>query len=86
MKKIDYFEHPVQIEFLDFDGSDKDHLEWKGGIGHEDAIICGCCGGLISCTELWDEWEDWASAEFPEVETPIRVFTDWVDISESIRG
>ena len=88
MEKQLYFEHPVQIKFLDFDGCEKDHLEWKGGIAFADTIICGCCGGTFYLDDLYDDWEDWAQEEFgsPEVTSPLVVYDYWVDLSEEIVG
>lgn len=75
------FETPTQVAW--FDG---EHEDWKGGIGVDDYIICGCCGGTVPLDEVY-EMTDFYNADHPE--TPIKnpiVFLEWVDIDEEIRG
>ena len=83
-EKIFKFEQPTQIMFLDMDG---DEPRWLGGIGYESNIICGCCGGLIELADLWLDWENCKDDPlFQNIETPLKVFDNWVDINEEIIG
>lgn len=59
MLKIQNFDVPMQVTFK----SENDH-EWHGGIGYNDVIICGCCGGIVPLDELEDvQVFDWINIE-----------------------
>lgn len=49
MLKIRNFDVPTQVAFK----SENDHV-WHCGIGYNDIIICGCCGGIVPLDELED--------------------------------
>ena len=87
MERKTFYGYPMQVAWLDYDGCTKDHIEWKGGIAHNEEIICGCCGGTINIKELWEDWDNWAKEEFGDfVDSPIREYEYWVDISNEIKG
>ena len=50
------------------------------GIAFRDVIICGCCGGTIEISELYDIAE-----EIELGEDPIKVL-NWIDINAEIKG
>ena len=75
MEKVQYrsFDVPTQVAFWDFDGE-----HWTGGIAYGDTIICGCCGGIVEISEVYE----FAPADID----PLKVFSDWVDLSLEIIG
>lgn len=73
--KYNYFDVPTQVKFWDHDGG-----HYMGGIGYEDRIICGCCGGIFEISEIYE------FAPEHHIKEPIIAFEDWVDISDEIRG
>lgn len=87
MEKHLFFDEPKQVKFIDVDYDDGVNQEphWLGGIAYQDRIICGCCGGVISLKDLYDDWEEFAKDEWPMVESPLVVYEYWVDIEESLR-
>ena len=77
MQKTLYYDMPTQVKFFDFDGEEP---YWIGGIAYHDVIICGCCGGTIEISELYD------IAEENELgEDPIKAL-NWIDINAEIKG
>ena len=72
--KFKFFDIPTQVAFWDADGE-----HWSGGIAYGEVIICGCCGGIIEISEVY---------EFaPEnIENPIHYFSEWIDLSAEIIG
>ena len=71
MEKIMSFDRPTQVAFWE----DNHYI---GGIAYGSEIICGCCGGVVEITEVY---------EFaPEGVTPIVVYGDWVAFDDSIIG
>ena len=77
MQKTLYYDMPTQVKFFDFDGEEP---YWIGGIAFHDVIICGCCGGIIEISELYDIAE-----EIELGEDPIKVL-NWIDINAEIKG
>ena len=75
MSEIKYFDKPTQVVFWDTDGGD----HWVGGIAYRDEVICGCCGGVIEISEIY---------EFapPTVGCPIREYDEWCSIDDAIIG
>ena len=75
MSEIKYFEKPTQVVFWDTDGGD----HWIGGIAYRNEVICGCCGGVIEISEIY---------EFapPTVGCPIREYDEWCSIDDAIIG
>ena len=72
--KYNYFEVPTQVKFWDIFSKG-----YVGGIAFRDKIICGCCGGVASISDVYMSAPD-------TLEDPIVVYDDWVDISHEIRG
>ena len=64
------FDVPTQVIFQWREEADNS-INYLGGIGYNDVIICGCCGAVIPLDD-----EDLIA--FAPVE--------WIDISESIKG
>lgn len=77
---IVYFNVPTQVRFYWNDGEDRESEHWIGGIGYEDNIICGCCGGLVDMAEVYEEYE-----EVYDDGVAIEVLP-WIDISDEIVG
>ena len=75
--KILYYDKPTQVKFLDFDGEEP---YWIGGIAFHDVVICGCCGGTIEISELYDIAEETGFGK-----DPIKVL-NWIDINAEIKG
>ena len=75
MEKVQYrfFDVPTQVAFWDYDSG-----RWVGGIAINDYIICGCCGGTFDIAEIYE----FAPADID----PLKVFSDWVDLSMEIIG
>lgn len=69
--RITYFNVPTQVRFWDGE-------EYVGGIGVEDYIICGCCGGKVDLEEVY--------LEAPKRGCIITIYDDWNDISAFIIG
>lgn len=67
-ERITYYNYPTQVAFWEPDG-----LCYAGGIAYRDEIICGCCGGIIELSDIYDsapegvravvEYRDWMSLE-----------------------
>lgn len=76
-KRVLYYDMPTQVRFFDFESKS---LYWIGGIAFHDVIICGCCGGTVEISELYDMAEETGLDE-----DPIEVL-DWTDINEEIKG
>ena len=74
MNEHKYFETPAQVVYWDHDGE-----EWKSGIAYKDEIICGCCGGIIEISEIYE----FAPAE---IGCPIHAYKEWIDITDDIKG
>lgn len=68
-----HFDYPTQVKFWDDFGEC-----WLGGIGYDDVIICGCCGGEVKIKEIYGRAPK-------EVVEPIQVHS-WVNISNEIMG
>lgn len=66
------FDVPTQVAFW----SEEDE-RYIGGIGYGTEIICGCCGGIVEISEVY---------EFTPVDiTPIIEHgDDWIDLTEQI--
>lgn len=77
-KKVFYYYTPTQVKFLDFDSEE---LCWIGGIAFHDVVICGCCGGVIKISELYER-----AKEMNFNEEPIKAFNSWVNIENEIKG
>ena len=77
MQKTLYYDMPTQVKFFDFDGEEP---YWIGGIAFHDVIICGCCGGTIEISELYDIAEEIGLGE-----DPIKAL-NWIDINAEIKG
>lgn len=80
--RITWFNVPTQVKFIDidigYDDTDESEINYIGGIGYQDEIICGCCGGVESLEDLY---------EFAPIGTePTIVYDFWVDLSEEILG
>jgi hypothetical protein len=73
MEKKLYFEKPTQVAFWD-DGLEK----YVGGIAYQDEIICGCCGGVLSIEELYED--------APPDRIPVYSYPIWSDLSVDIAG
>lgn len=82
-----YFAQSVQVKFLD---TGAEEPTWIGGIALGDHIICGCCGGVISLEDFWDEveegWQNDPAVVNVADEDALVIFSDWVDISDAITG
>ena len=76
-KRILYYDKPTQVKFIEFDS---DEPYWIGGIAFHDVVICGCCGGTIEISELYERAEECGYGYSP-IEALI-----WIDISEAIKG
>lgn len=63
----------VQVMFYDGEGM-------CSGILFDDKIICGCCGGIFEVEDVYE------NAQIDGVEVAIRMFTNWVDVSDEIKG
>ena len=72
-RKLEY-DTPTQVMFLDPDTGD-----WLVGIAYRDEIICGCCGSIYEISEIYDECLE-------IVPDPVRVYQEWVDITDAIHG
>lgn len=72
MKKYNYFKVPTQVKF--WDGC------YIGGIAYQDKIICGCCGGPLKISDVYEFAPDTLE------EDPIAIHDSWVDISHEICG
>ena len=90
--EIVYFNSPTQVSFVDTNLEPEDWMH-LGGIAYQDRIICGCCGGVLELTDINEDWRNLCAESDPAIvaavekfETPIRVYDDWVDISEEIIG
>ena len=78
--RITWFNVPMQVKFIDigYEGADESDVNYIGGIGYQDVIICGCCGGVESLEDLY---------EFAPIGTePVVVYGDWLDIDNEIKG
>lgn len=64
---------PVQVMFYDGEGM-------SSGIMFGDKIICGCCGGIFEVEDVYE------NAQIDGVEVAIRMFVNWVDVSDEIKG
>ena len=73
MEKIKYFDRPTQVMFCDEEGC------WKGGIAYCDEIICGCCGSIYDIEEIYELCSN-------NVKNPIYTYSQWINISDEIRG
>ena len=68
-----YFEIPTQVKFYDADTK-----QYIGGIAYRDEVICGCCGGIFSIEELYENC--------PEGFSPIDIYGNWVPLDKEICG
>lgn len=75
MKKYDYFEAPTQVKFWGY-GSKR----YYGGIAYRNEIICGCCGGVVSISDIYESAPDTLEDD------PIVVYNSWVGLSSEICG
>lgn len=75
MKKYNYFKVPTQVKFWDYEGG-----HYLGGIAYLDEIICGCCGGILDISEIYEFAPDTLE------EDPIVIYDNWVCISSAICG
>ena len=57
-----------------------DGKEMCSGIIFDDKIICACCGGIFKVEDVYK------NAQIDGVEVAIRMFVNWVDISDEIKG
>ena len=73
MSEIKYFDKPTQVVFWDTDGED----HWIGGIAYRDEVICGCCGGVIKISEIYE----FAPST---VGYPICEYNEWRSIDDAI--
>lgn len=81
--RITIFNEPVQVKFIEaINDEDMEDVDYIGGIGYSDHIICGCCGAIIPLTDLYEGIPD---KDFP-IEQVIIPFDSWVDISDEIIG
>ena len=72
-----YFDHPVQVMFLDI--MDSDDVHYSAGIGYKDEVICGCCGATFSIKDI--------EADAKELDMiPFYVFPEWITLTEEIQG
>ena len=79
------FDYPKQVKFLDL-GDTKGKEVWHGGIAIDGSIICGCCGCTFDIEGIFEDWEEYGKEDYPNVEAPIEIYEDWVDIDEAIKG
>ena len=87
MEKIENFDVPTQVKFVDFGIAPADNdgeILWLGGIAYGNEIICGCCGGIILLEDLYADYEDLKS-EYPNLESPIEIYDYWVDFNDFIK-
>lgn len=80
-----YFDTAKQVKFLDL-GDTNGKEVWHGGIAYCDDLICGCCGTVFSIAEIFEDWDDYGKKDYPNVEAPIEIFENWVDIDDEIIG
>lgn len=71
--KYNYFDVPTQVKFWDYDSGN-----YLGGIAYRDEITCGCCGGIVEISEIYESAPDTLK------EDPIVIPDRWVDISQDI--
>ena len=71
-----YFNTPAQVVFADPDNPG----EWLVGIAYRDEIICACCGGVFSISDVVE------MAEEDGVKCAIYDYSEWSDISAEIAG
>ena len=81
-----HFEFPKQVKFLDMGDTGQNEPVWHGGIAIDDTIICGCCGMCFAIEEIFADWNEYGKAEHPDIEAPIEIYDEWVDISNEIKG
>lgn len=72
MKKYNYFETPTQVKFWD--------VHYIGGIAYRNKIICGCCGGILDISTIYEFAPDTLE------EDPIIPYDNWVNLSSEICG
>ena len=72
-----YFRQPTQVMYFDYREEDEPRL--LTGIAFRQEIICGCCGGVIKISEIY---------EFapPTVGCPIHEYDEWCSIDDAIIG
>lgn len=83
-----YYEMPTMVKFLDpyyelMAGETEKDRPWLAGIAFGEYVICGCCGGLMELSELFefaagDEEYEPFDLQFEEM--------SWIDIKEAIIG
>lgn len=81
----EYFNVAKQVRFLDLGDTDGKEV-WHCGIAYCDDLICGCCGTVFSIEEIFEDWDDYGKKDYPNVEAPIEVYENWVDLDEEITG
>ena len=79
---LPYFDHPMQVKYLDQYGENEEDYRYVGGIAYQDEVICGCCGGIVSIEELYEFAQDY-NLPFDKV---LHVYDDWLDLESEIRG
>ena len=72
-----YYDKPTQVKFLDFSCEEP---YWIGGIAFHDVVICGCCGGTVKISDLYESAE-----KYKYRKSPIEALI-WIDINEAIKG
>ena len=68
---------PIQVKFFDCDSREPC---WIGGIAFHDVVICGCCGGTVKISDLYESAE-----KYKYRKSPIEALS-WIDINEAIKG
>ena len=69
--KILYFDIPTQVAFWE-----AEQKRYLAGIAYGTEIICGCCGGIIEITEVY---------EFaPKDVKPIIIYDNWEPFDDFI--
>lgn len=58
--EISYFNKPTQVKFID---SETEEIHY--GIGYDNLIICGCCGGTFEVDEIGiiKRYQNWVNFE-----------------------
>ena len=78
------FNFPKQVRFLDL-GYTQGKEVWHGGIAIGSSIICGCCGCTFDIEGIFEDWEEYGKEDYPNVEAPIEIYENWLDIDAPIK-
>lgn len=74
----------INVRELENDRIPRQIVFWDGenycaGIMVGKLLICGCCGGTFDLDEIIDQARE-------DGQVPVKMFDDWANISDEIRG